>query len=98
MGRAAARADRAASWTSRATNAAQMVNNLDWTAEMSAIDFLRDVGKHYRLGTMLAKDTVARRLASDEGISFTEFSYQILQGHGLPRAVPPPRLHAADRR
>jgi len=61
-------------------NAAVMVNNLDWTAGLSAIDFLRDIGKHYRLGTMLAKDTVARRLASDEGISFTEFSYQILQG------------------
>ncbi len=61
-------------------NPARMVNNLDWTAGLSAIDFLRDVGKHYRLGTMLAKDTVARRLASDEGISFTEFSYQILQG------------------
>jgi len=61
-------------------NAATMVNNLDWTAGMSAIDFLRDVGKHYRLGTMLAKDTVARRLHSDQGISFTEFSYQILQG------------------
>jgi tyrosyl-tRNA synthetase len=56
------------------------VNNLDWTAPMSAIDFLRDVGKHYRLGTMLAKDTVARRLNSEQGISFTEFSYQILQG------------------
>lgn len=61
-------------------NAATMVNNLDWTAPLSAIDFLRDVGKHYRLGTMLAKDTVARRLHSDAGISFTEFSYQILQG------------------
>ena len=61
-------------------NPAVMVNNLDWTAGLSAIDFLRDVGKHYRLGTMLAKDTVARRLASEEGISFTEFSYQILQG------------------
>ena len=61
-------------------NAAQMVNNLDWTAGLSAIDFLRDVGKHYRLGTMLAKETVARRLASEQGISFTEFSYQILQG------------------
>ncbi len=61
-------------------NAATMVNNLDWHGSLSALDFLRDVGKHYRLGTMLAKDTVARRLASDEGISFTEFSYQILQG------------------
>ncbi len=62
-------------------NPARLVNNLDWTGELSAIDFLREVGKHYRLGTMLAKDTVARRLASDEGISFTEFSYQILQGY-----------------
>ncbi len=61
-------------------NAATMVNNLDWTSGLSAIEFLRDVGKHYRLGTMLAKDIVARRMASDEGISFTEFSYQILQG------------------
>ena len=62
-------------------NPALMVNNLDWTAELSAIDFLRDIGKHYRLGTMLAKDTVATRLASDEGLSFTEFSYQIIQGN-----------------
>jgi tyrosyl-tRNA synthetase len=61
-------------------NPALMVNNLDWTGDLRVLDFLRDVGKHFRLGTMLAKDTVARRLASDEGISFTEFSYQILQG------------------
>lgn len=61
-------------------NAAQIVNNLDWTAPMSAIDFLRDIGKHFRMGRMLAKDTVATRLKSDEGLSFTEFSYQILQG------------------
>lgn len=61
-------------------NPARLVNNLDWTGDLTAIDFLREIGKHYRLGTMLAKDTVARRLASDEGISFTEFSYQILQG------------------
>lgn len=58
----------------------QMVNNLDWIGQMSALHFLRDIGKHYRMGTMLAKETVARRLASDEGISYTEFSYQILQG------------------
>ena len=45
------------------------------------VDFLRDVGKNFRLGTMLAKDTVARRLNSEEGISFTEFSYQVLQGN-----------------
>lgn len=62
-------------------NPATLVNNLDWAGELRAIDFLRDIGKHYRLGTMLAKDIVARRLASDEGISYTEFSYQILQGN-----------------
>jgi len=59
---------------------ARIVNNLDWTAPLSAIDFLRDVGKHFRMGRMLAKDTVATRLNSDEGLSFTEFSYQVLQG------------------
>lgn len=59
---------------------ARVVNNLDWTGDLTAIDFLREIGKHYRLGTMLAKDTVARRLNSEQGLSFTEFSYQILQG------------------
>ncbi|VEG26699.1 tyrosine--tRNA ligase [Actinomyces howellii] len=62
-------------------NPARIVNNLDWTAELSAIDLLRDVGKHFRMGTMLSKDIIARRLASEEGISFTEFSYQILQAN-----------------
>ena len=62
-------------------NPVRFVSNYDWTAEMSVIDFLRDVGKNFRLGTMLAKDTVARRLNSEEGISFTEFSYQVLQGN-----------------
>jgi len=61
-------------------NAVRLVNNLDWTAPLSAIDFLRDIGKHFRVGTMLKKDAVAARLNSDEGISYTEFSYQILQG------------------
>ncbi len=61
-------------------NAALIVNNLDWTAPMSAIDFLREIGKHYRVGTMLKKDAVAARLNSEAGISYTEFSYQILQG------------------
>ena len=61
-------------------SAARMVNNLDWTGPMSAIDFLRDIGKYFRVGTMVKKDIVARRLESDEGISYTEFSYQVLQG------------------
>ncbi|WP_314147148.1 tyrosine--tRNA ligase [uncultured Leifsonia sp.] len=61
-------------------NAVRLVNNLDWTAPMSAIDFLREIGKHFRVGAMLKKDAVSARLNSDEGISYTEFSYQILQG------------------
>jgi tyrosyl-tRNA synthetase len=61
-------------------NAARPVNNLDWTAPMSAIDFLREIGKHYRVGKMLSKDAVSARLNSEAGISYTEFSYQILQG------------------
>ena len=61
-------------------NAARLVNNLDWTAPLSAIDFLRDIGKHFRVGTMLKKDAVSARLNSDAGISYAEFSYQILQG------------------
>lgn len=61
-------------------NAARLVNNLDWTAPLSAIDFLRDIGKHFRVGTMIKKDAVSTRLNSSEGISYAEFSYQILQG------------------
>jgi tyrosyl-tRNA synthetase len=61
-------------------NPALLVNNLDWTAPMSALDFLRDIGKHFRVNTMIRKDAVAARLNSDEGISYTEFSYQLLQG------------------
>ncbi|MGO2751361.1 MAG: tyrosine--tRNA ligase [Pseudoclavibacter sp.] len=60
-------------------NAARMVNNLDWTAPLSAIDFLREIGKHFRVGSMLKKDAVSARLNSEAGISYTEFSYQILQ-------------------
>jgi tyrosyl-tRNA synthetase len=59
--------------------AAVMVNNLDWTADLSAIDLLREIGKHFRVNKMIAKEAVAARLASDEGIGYTEFSYQILQ-------------------
>ena len=61
-------------------NAVTLVNNLDWTEKMGVIDFLRDVGKYYRVGTMLKKDAVSARLNSDAGISYTEFSYQVLQG------------------
>jgi tyrosyl-tRNA synthetase len=57
------------------------VDNLDWTAPLSAIDFLRDLGKHFRVNRMLAKEAVSARLNSDAGISYTEFSYQLLQAN-----------------
>lgn len=62
-----------------AKNPAVLVNNYDWTEDMSVIDFLRDVGKHFSLNYMLAKDSVDSRL--ERGISFTEFSYMILQAY-----------------
>lgn len=62
-------------------NKALFLNNFDWFKNFSFIDFLRDVGKHFRVGPMLAKDSVRTRLNSEEGMSFTEFSYQVLQGY-----------------
>lgn len=61
-------------------NPAQVVNNLDWTAPLSAIEFLRDIGKHFSVNQMLSKDSVSARLESG-GISYTEFSYQVLQSY-----------------
>ena len=61
--------------------AATLVNNMDWTQSLSAIDFLREIGKHFRVGKMLSKEAVSARLNSEHGISYTEFSYQILQGY-----------------
>ena len=62
-------------------NAARMVNNLDWWQGVGALEMLRDIGKYFRVGTMTKKEIVAKRLNSEEGISYTEFSYQILQGY-----------------
>mgnify|MGYP001112266616 FL=1 len=62
-------------------NTAIVVNNLDWTAEMTALDFLRDVGKHFSVNNMVAKESVKQRIDREgSGISFTEFSYSLLQG------------------
>lgn len=61
-------------------NAARLVNNADWTANLSTISFLRDIGKHFSLSTMLGRETVKRRLEND-GISYTEFSYMLLQAN-----------------
>jgi tyrosyl-tRNA synthetase len=63
------------------STAATLVNNMDWTQSLSAIDFLREIGKHFRVGKMLSKEAVSARLNSEHGISYTEFSYQILQGY-----------------
>ncbi|WP_293830538.1 tyrosine--tRNA ligase [uncultured Corynebacterium sp.] len=61
-------------------NAANLVNNNDWTKDLGAIEFLRDIGKHFSLSTMLGRETVKRRLEND-GISYTEFSYMLLQAN-----------------
>ena len=62
-------------------NSAELVNNFDWIGKFSFIDFLRDVGKNFRVGEMMGKESVRKRLNSDAGMSFTEFSYQLLQGY-----------------
>lgn len=64
-----------------ATAPATIVNNHDWVGAFSYIEFLRDVGKHFRMGTMLGKESVRSRLDSDEGMSFAEFSYQTIQAY-----------------
>jgi len=63
---------------------AKLVNNLDWTKAVSALELLRDIGKHFSVNQMLAKDSVATRLSST-GISYTEFSYQVLQAYDYRR-------------
>ena len=63
------------------TNAAVMVNNYDWFKSISFLDFIRDVGKHITVNYMMAKDSVKKRLDGDAGMSFTEFTYQLVQGY-----------------
>ncbi|MET0164874.1 MAG: tyrosine--tRNA ligase [Vicinamibacterales bacterium] len=63
------------------TNPARLVNNADWLTSLSAIEFMRDVGKHFSVNAMLARDSVKRRLESEEGITYTEFSYSLLQAY-----------------
>jgi len=59
----------------------QFVNNYDWLGELKVIDFLRDIGKHYTVNELIKKDAIATRLASDTGLSYTEFAYPLLQGY-----------------
>jgi tyrosyl-tRNA synthetase len=68
--------------TDEGLSAPQLVNNGDWMGQMSALDFLRDIGKHFSVNAMLARESVRQRLARpDQGISFTEFSYALLQSY-----------------
>ncbi len=64
-----------------------MVNNYDWFKEFKFLDFIRDVGKHITVSYMTAKDSVKKRLESDAGLSFTEFTYQLVQGFRFPLAL-----------
>lgn len=59
----------------------QFVNNRDWFERMGCIEFLRDIGRYFRVGTMISRESVRARLSSEEGLSYTEFSYQLLQGY-----------------
>jgi tyrosyl-tRNA synthetase len=70
-------------FTSDTANAAELVNNYDWMKNFSFLDFIRDVGKHITVNYMMAKDSVKKRLSSEaaEGMSFTEFTYQLVQGY-----------------
>jgi tyrosyl-tRNA synthetase len=63
------------------TNPARLLNNADWLTKLGAIEFMRDVGKHFTINAMLAKESVKRRTESEEGISYTEFSYSLLQAY-----------------
>ncbi len=60
---------------------ARLVNNADWLTKLSAVDFMRDVGKHFTVNAMLAKESVKRRIESEDGITYTEFSYSLLQAY-----------------
>jgi len=62
-------------------NPARLVNNADWLTKLGAIEFMRDVGKHFTVNAMLAKESVKRRIEGEDGISYTEFSYSLLQAY-----------------
>ena len=68
-------------FTKEKPNAAEMVNNYDWFKEITFLDFIRDTGKHISINYMLAKDSVRKRLEGENGMSFTEFTYQLVQGY-----------------
>lgn len=68
-------------FSGESSNKAEMVNNYDWMSQFSFLEFIRDVGKHITVNYMMSKDSVKRRLEDGNGLSFTEFSYQLIQGY-----------------
>ena len=80
-------------------NPARLVDNADWTAPVSYLDFLRDIGKHFSVNQMVAKESVRARMEDREaGISYTEFSYMLLQAFDFYRPLPRLQLRTANRR
>ncbi len=79
-------------------NAAEMVNNFDWFRDMNFLHFIRDVGKHITVNYMMAKDSVKNRLEGTTGMSFTEFSYQLVQGYDFYWLVQEPELQTTNGR
>ena len=77
---------------------ARLVDNRTWTEQVSVLEFLRDVGKHVTINTMLAKDSVRTRIERESGISFTEFSYMLLQANDFHVLHERRRLRAPGRR
>ncbi len=74
-----------------------MVDNASWTAGVGYLDFLRDVGKHFPVNVMVAKESVRARMEAEGGISYTEFSYMLLQANDFYHLQEDARLRAADR-
>ena len=94
-----AAATAAISWISiRRSNSALLVNNFDWIGPFGYLEFLRDIGKHFPVNVMLAKDSVKGRIDRDSGISYTEFSYMLLQAYDFVYLQQQIRLRAASRR
>ena len=80
------------------SNAARMCNNADWLRTLGLMEFLRDVGKHFGVGAMLQKESIRSRVGSEDGISYTEFSYMLIQAYDFWHLFRAERLRAPDGR
>ena len=89
---------RGSSISTTPTAQARLVNNAEWLMKLGAIEFMRDVGKHFTVNAMMAKESVKRRVEGSEGISYTEFSYPLLQAYDFLVLHDRSYVHAAGRR